>query len=275
MDLASDMDLRRKARIVTKDPVQVVRGWLALGWQDLRSHWGVSLIYGLGFAALGWASVALLALTGLGWMILPAIAAAMLLGPVITVGLYRISRRAQGMGGRGIAAPGQITLVSVVMMALALMWIRAATLLFAVFFGLRPFAGFLETVWTLLETREGIALLVVGTCVGGLFAALGFAISVFSFPMLVHRNIDGFSAMGLSFNATTQNLRLMILWAVVVTALVVLCVLTGLIAAVLVFPWLGYATWHAYADLFEQGPDAGPPSAKTSTSTPNQGKVTP
>ena len=245
MDLASDIDLRRKARIVTDDPVRVVRRWLALGWQDLRAHFGVSLTYGLGFAALGWAAVSVLLLMDLGWMILPAIAGGMLLGPVITVGLYRISRRAQGKGGTGIAAPGQITLVSAVMMALALMWIRAATLLFAVFFGLRPFAGFVETLSTLLETQEGIALLLIGTCVGGLFAALGFAISVFSFPMLVQRNIDGFSAMGLSFNATMQNLGVMILWAVIVTALVALCVLTGLIAAILVFPWLGYATWHA------------------------------
>lgn len=137
------------------------------------------------------------------------------------------------------------------MMTLALLWIRAATLLFAVFFGLRPFAGFLESLFTLLETKEGIALVVVGSVVGGLFAALGFAISVFSFPMLLNRDIDGFSAMGLSFNATTQNFWLMVTWAVVVTVLVGLCVATGLLAAIPIFPILGYATWHAYCDLFE------------------------
>jgi uncharacterized membrane protein len=167
------------------------------------------------------------------------------------VGLYRISRRAQGQGGGGVASPSQITLVSIVMMTLALTWIRAATLLFAVFFGLRPFAGFIESLATLFETTEGIALVFVGSLVGGLFAALGFAISVFSFPMLISREIDGFSAMGLSFNATTQNFWLMVTWAAVVTALVGLCVVTGLLAAIPIFPILGYATWHAYCDLFE------------------------
>jgi len=251
MDHTATLDLRRKARVVIDHPFEVVRRWLTHGWCDLRAHLGVSLAYGVGFLIFGWMIVLVLAETGLGWMILPAIAGAMLLGPAVTVGLYRISRRAQGQGGGGIAAPGQITLVSVVMMTLALMWIRAATLLFAVFFGLRPFAGFLDTLPTLFLTREGIALIIVGSCVGGFFAAFGFAISVFAFPMLVSREIDGYSAMGLSFNATLQNFKLMLIWAVIVTALVTLCVLTGLIAAVVVFPWLGYATWHAYVDLFE------------------------
>ena len=136
------------------------------------------------------------------------------------------------------------------MMVLALMWIRAATLLFAVFFGLRPFSGFVDTLATLFRAGEGIALIIVGTLVGGLFAAFSFAISVFSFPMLLQREI-GFSAMGLSFNATTQNLKLMIAWAAVVTALVLVAVMSGLLAAIAIFPILGHATWHAYFDLFE------------------------
>ncbi len=229
----------------------VVRYWLSAGWSDFRAHRSISLLYGFGLAVLGWAVVWALIVMNLSWMILPAVAGAMLLGPLFTVGLYRISRCRQGFGGGGIASPGQITLVSVVMMTLVLMWIRAATLLFAVFFGLRPFAGFLETLQTLFTTTEGVALFLVGSITGGLFAAFGFAISVFSFPMLVNREIDGFSAMGLSFNAATQNFRLMVTWAAVVTALVGLCVLTGLIAAIPLFPVLGYATWHAYDDLFQ------------------------
>jgi len=248
---------RRKARTIDEHPWRVVRRWLVAGWSDFRAHLKISLLYGLGLAALGWAVVLALIVMNLSWMILSAAHGAMLLGPLFTVGLYRISRRRQGFGGGGIAAPGQITLVSVVMMTLALMWIRAATLLFAVFFGLRPFAGFLETLQTLFTTTEGVALFLVGSITGGLFAAFGFAISVFSFPMLVNREIDGFSAMGLSFNATTQNISLMVAWAAVVTALVGLCLVAGLIAAIPLFPILGYATWHAYDDLFQDN-DHGP-----------------
>lgn len=244
-------NLRRKARIVNTPPLDRVRIWLMKGWQDFRSHLAISLMYGFGLIALGWVVLIVLGKSGLGWMILPTAAGAMLLGPLATVGLYRVSRRAQSEGGGGIAASGQIFLVSAVMMMLALMWIRSATLLFAVFFGLRPFSSFSDTLGTLFSTSDGILLFLVGSVVGGLFAAFGFAIAVFSFPMLVDRDIDGFSAMGLSFNATAQNFRLMVTWAVVVTALVTLCVLTGLLAAIPLFPILGYATWHAYADLFQ------------------------
>jgi uncharacterized membrane protein len=59
--------------------------------------------------------------------------------------------------------------------------------------------------------------------------------------------------MGLSFNATTENFRLMLLWAVCVTALVAFGVVTGLLALIPIFPILGFATWHAYVDLFQDG----------------------
>ncbi|NRB05094.1 MAG: DUF2189 domain-containing protein [Rhodobacteraceae bacterium] len=247
---------RQKAQILRLPASSVVRGWLGAGWRDYCANPLRSLLFGTSLFALGWGAVLGLYQLNLGWMILPAAAGAMMLGPLATVDLYRHSRRRAGLGGGGIAAPRQIFLVGVVMMVLALMWVRAATLLFAVFFGLRPFAGFPETLTTLLNTPQGIALLVVGSLVGGLFAALGFAISAFSFPMLVHRDIGGFSAMALSFNATLRNFRLTVLWGGTVTALIGVSLLTGLVGLILAFPLLGYATWHSYADLFESDTDA-------------------
>ncbi|CUK27513.1 putative integral membrane protein [Cognatishimia activa] len=245
-------DPRNKARVLTAPITPMIHSWLQRGYRDFRNNIIASGAYGLALVIISWLVLYLLGVSGLGWMILPVIAGTMMLGPLATVGLYRMSRRAQGMGGAGIASPGQLSLLGVVMMVLALLWIRAATLLFAVFFGLRPFAGFLETLPTLFQSGEGVALVLSGTLIGGLFAAFSFAISVFSFPMLLQREIDAFSAMGLSFNATTQNLKLMVSWAAVVTALVLICLLTGLLAAIVIFPILGHATWHAYSDLFEE-----------------------
>lgn len=263
-------DLRKPARTVQEDPRGRVRQWLQLGWADFKAAPATSLAYGGALALIGWAVLYLLAATGQGWMILPTLAGGMLLGPVATVGLYRISRRRIGLGGGGIAAPGQIFLVSVTLMVLALTWIRAATILFAVFFGLRPFAGISETLQTLFATPEGIALFVVGSLVGGLFAALGFAISAFSLPMLVHRDIDGFSAMGLSFSATTRNFPLAMLWGATVTLLIGLSILSALLLLIPLFPLLGYATWHAYADLFEHGSAAADPPPQPQGSDPQK-----
>lgn len=239
-----------KARIIDEPPMGVVLRWLKAGVADFRTHFAASLVYGLGLFALGWGVLFLLFKFDQGWMLLPALAGGLLIGPIATVGLYRLSRTAQGSGD-GIASPSQIFLIGVILMIFALSWVRAATLLFAIFFGLLPFAGFAETMTTLLLTPQGIGLLIVGTITGGLFAALGFAVAAFSIPMLVDREIDCFSAMGLSFSATTHNFKLTVLWAICVTSLVCLGVLTGLVGLIPIFPILGFATWHAYSDLFQ------------------------
>tara|TARA_B110000003_G_scaffold111901_1_gene114558 strand:- start:562 stop:849 length:288 start_codon:yes stop_codon:yes gene_type:complete len=91
----------------------------------------------------------------------------------------------------------------------------------------------------------------VGSITGGLFAALGFAVSVFSISMLIDREINYFSAMGLSFNATTHNFKRMTQWAVVIYVAVLSGVVTGLVDLIVIFRLLGYASWHAYCDLFK------------------------
>lgn len=234
-----------KARIIQGESRLIVLRWLTAGWQDLRANLGFSLCYGTALVLAGWVTIWLLAVTGTGWMLLPLLAGGVLVGPLATIGLYSISR-----GRKGVASKGQIALVGGVLMIFALTWIRAATVLFAIAFGLRPFAGFTETVELLFSTHQGWSLVIVGSLTGGLFAALGFAISAFSLPMLVDREIDGFSAMGLSFNATTHNFWLSLWWGGSITFLTAVGILTGLLGLAVVFPLLGYATWHAYADLF-------------------------
>jgi len=238
-------DVYSKARVIAEDPGRVVRRWLAAGWRDLRANPGFSLGYGIALVLAGWGMIWLLAASGMAWMLLPLLAGGVLVGPVATVGLYAVAR-----GRREVASKGQIALVGAILMVFALTWIRAATVLFAIVYGLRPFAGFTETLQLLFSTQSGWVLMVAGSLTGGLFAALGFAVSAFSLPMLVDRRIDGFSAMGLSFNAATHNFRLCVWWGAAITLLTALGIATGLLGLAVVFPLLGYATWHAYADLF-------------------------
>ena len=49
-------------------------------------------------------------------------------------------------------------------------------------------------------------MLIVGTVVGGLFAAFSFAISAFSIPMLLDERVDAFTAMGTSMALVWNNL---------------------------------------------------------------------
>ncbi|MDW3182577.1 MAG: DUF2189 domain-containing protein [Roseobacter sp.] len=225
-----------------------------LAVSDLKRHPVAAVCYGIALCAAGWVTLLLLWSFNLEWALLPILAGGMLVGPLATIGLYGMSRSGQDGGTAEVASPEQIILIGIILMVFALAWIRAATLIFAIFFGLLPFAGFVETMATLLSSPQGIATIVVGSVFGGLFAALGFAISVFSIPMLVDRKIDCFSAMGLSFNATTHNFRLMISWAAVVCAGILIGLLTGLLGLIIIFPFLGFATWHAYCDLFKGEP---------------------
>ena len=240
----------RMKKISHGDATGEILGWLRAGRADFRASPLRSTAYGVAFFVLSWGVIGALWLTGLEWMLLPAVAGALLVGPVVAVGLYQISREIEEGEGSQIAAPGQIALVGGVLMILFLTWIRSATIIFALFFGLKPFPGFLETLSTLFLTVEGIGLITVGSLVGGLFAGLTFAITAYSIPMLVREDIDAFTAMGRSFAASVNNIGLTIRWGAVITALTLIGFATGLVGMIVIFPLLGFATWHGYRSVF-------------------------
>ena len=89
-------------------------------------------------------------------------------------------------------------------------------------------------------------MILVGTVIGGLFAAFAFAVSVFSVPMLLDRRVDALTAMATSMKLVWNNITPMMAWGAMVLALFAACVATGLVGMIVIFPLLGHATWHAY-----------------------------
>ena len=79
-------------------------------------------------------------------------------------------------------------------------------------------------------------MLVVGSAVGGLFAAFSFAISAFSIPMLLDERVDALTAMGTSMALVWNNLPVMLTWGAIVLALFLLSLATGLLGLIIVFP---------------------------------------
>ena len=126
---------------------------------------------------------------------------------------------------------------------------RAAVLVYALFFGVRPFPGLDHIAEMLFTTATGWAMLIVGSLIGALFAGFAFAVSVFSIPMLLDRRVDALTAMGVSTALVWNNLSPMLLWGVIVLSLFLLSVATGLLGLIVIFPWLGHATWHAYKEM--------------------------
>ena len=241
---------RTAGTISWKHAFERCSSWLRGGVADFRKRPFLGLAYGVGFVSISYLVIAALFFLDLSWMLLPAIAGAILVGPLPAIGLYQEARRIKFGCHCAVASPGQLTIAGAILMVLLLTWIRAATILYALFFGLNPFPGLEETVHTLTLTPEGIALMIAGTLVGGLFAALTLAVSFFSIPMLADREIDAFTAMGKSFSACTHNFKLATAWGICVTAIVVAGAATGLLAMIVLFPLTGFATWRAYDDLF-------------------------
>jgi len=123
---------------------------------------------------------------------------------------------------------------------------RAAVIIYALFFGLHPFTGLDHIASVLFTTPTGWAMLIVGGLVGGLFAAFSFAISVFSIPMLLNERLDAFTAMGTSMALVWNNLPVMLTWGAIALVLFIAGLVTGMLGLIIVFPLLGHATWHAY-----------------------------
>lgn len=235
-------------------PATAAFEWLRAGWHDLWIKPLASLGYGLLVYLISVAIIVGLFALGLDYILFPAIAGFMVVGPVLALGLYEKSRQLAA-GARISAARmilvksrsgGQVLFAGILLCLLMLVWMRAAVIIYALFFGLRPFPGLEHIAPMLFATPTGWAMLLVGGAVGGLFAAFSFSISVFAIPMLLDQRTDALTAMGSSMALVWNNLPALLTWGAIVLALFLVSLATGLLGLIVVFPVLGHGTWHAY-----------------------------
>ncbi|MFD2739984.1 DUF2189 domain-containing protein [Sulfitobacter aestuarii] len=238
-------------------PWRTAFDWLAQGWSDLWNNPLPSLIYGAGLCLISVLLIWSLFAFELDYALFPALAGFLVIGPLIANGLYEKSRHLEQGQRSGLfamifvrPASGYSALfMGVLLLGLFMLWMRAAVLIWALFFGIAPFPGSDEIVATLFTTPTGWALLLVGGSVGALFAAFSFAISVIAVPMLLEERTDALSALGISMATVWANLPVMLAWGTIVLAFFVISVTSALIGLIVIFPLLGHATWHLYRDL--------------------------
>lgn len=231
--------------------------WLGAGWRDFWVNPLASLLYGMLVAAISAGVVWGLFALRLDYVLFPAIAGFLVVGPFLAIGLYEKSRRiAAGEPVRFIRmlfvrprSGYQVIFAGVLLSLLMLLWMRAAVIIYALFFGVRAFPGLDHITPMLLTTPTGWTMLIVGTAVGGLFAAFAFAISVLAIPMMLVERTDALTAMGTSMARVWANKPVMITWGAIVCVLTALSLATGFIGLIVIFPVLGHGVWHAYRAL--------------------------
>lgn len=229
--------------------------WLALGWRDFLRAPGASLFHGILVAVGGWI---ILGVTLRFWYLLPgAFSGFLLVGPILATGLYELSRRIErGERATLIEAAGAWRRGTrpLVWLGLALVlagtgWVLVSGVLFALFVK-APITG-VESLVRHLILSEGSNLFPVWLALGGVGAALVFAATVVSAPLLLDRDIDMTSAVLTSVRAVGENPIAMALWATLIMIATALSLATFMLGFVLAVPVIGHATWHAYRDVVD------------------------
>lgn len=240
-------------------PPEAVWRWLEKGWRDFRRAPTVGLTYGIGAVLASYAVCFGLILGEKAALLLPATGGFFILAPLIVSGLYDVSRRLEA--GQPVSlwaalfawrSSGQILLMGGVLLFIHLIWIRLALLLSALFLhGANP--GFESLLPLAFGSSRGLALLIVGTAVGGVLALLGFYISAVSVPLIVDRNVSVPDAIARSINTVNENIHAMALWAALIVVFTGIGIATAFIGLAIVVPALAHATWHAYRELVPRG----------------------
>ena len=233
--------------------------WLALGWRDLWAAPGVSLVYGGAFALAAALLTWGVTQAGAQSLILALAGGFLLVAPLAAVGLYEASRRMSAgepvtlgaVVNGGLHPRGQLAFFGIALLLIFMVWMQIAFLLFMLFAGTSGIPPANEFMHTLLFTRHGTGLMIVGTLVGAALAALTFAVSAVSVPLLLVKDVDIVTAITTSIKTVIVNPKAMFLWAALIAGFMAVGIATLFVGLVVVFPLVGHATWHAFKALVD------------------------
>jgi uncharacterized membrane protein len=248
----SSTSSRHTARIHTV-PASAPFDWLAAGARCFLAAPVASLVYGALFTLFTGAALYLTwELPGFAVAILTGL---LLVGPVLASGLYVAARQQEA--GERVSIPAALSLLRSRATNLALFgvflalimaaWVRVSALLFALKFNsvTIPVEGYLG----LLSGGGDPLALLYFLVIGFALAATVFVTSAVAIPMILDRDCGPIAAIQTSARAVVRNWPAMALWAAAIVILAGIGMLSLLAGMLVLFPILGYATWHSYRSM--------------------------
>jgi uncharacterized membrane protein len=227
--------------------------WVRQGWGDLTRIGRPGLAHGALIAILG-AVLLMLGSTHL-YLTAAAVTGYLLVGPVMTTGLCELARRRAAHEPLGFDEslqalarnPEALMHFGGVLAVIARLWfVSSAFLLQSVLNTSVP--SLAVALWGGSAQVNSAQILGYVGC-GAVLAAIVFAVSVVTVPLIIDRHTSAADAIRASLRASALNLPAMLVWAALIVGLTMLGFVTLLAGMVIVAPLLGYATWHAYRDL--------------------------
>lgn len=228
--------------------------WLKRGWRDLVHAPVPALAHGLAATLFGWAAFGFA--HEMFWVLAGAFSGFLIVAPIVATGLYQLSRIIERGGRPGLADAWRV-------------WRSHDPRL--VHFGvLLAFAG---TGWVLTSAslvtgyvdepihrpldflrhvvlHDSSWLFEIWLVLGALLAAPMFASSVVAIPLLLeHEDASVLEAVLTSWRAVLASPATLALWAAAILLLTLAGMAVLLLGLIVVVPWLGHASWHAYRDL--------------------------
>jgi len=228
--------------------------WVKLGWRDFISAGWPSFLHGL---IVFVASVAIIEITFLYWPFLPgAVSGFVLVGPILATGLYALSQRLErGQVARfhdAVAAWRRssrcLVRFGLLLILAGAAWVGMTALLFGFFVKAEITQPVAFLRYVLVQNELHFFLWAI---LGGLGAALVFALTVVSVPLLLDRDVDTRTAMLTSVRVVGENPVTMGWWAVFILVATGFSVSTLMLGFIVLYPVMGHASWHLYRDLVD------------------------
>jgi len=233
----------------------VLREVLTLGWRDFIRAPIYGILFSVVYVLGGLLLFAIATTAAAEYWFIPIAVGFPILAPFAATGLYEVSRRLESGEPLGMGAvfgcvfaqkDRQVPSMAMFVVLVFMFWVFVAHTTFALFFGLQPVG---LSMRDMLLTTSGIAMLSFGTLVGGAMAAVFYALTVVSLPLLLDREVDFISAMIASFQCVLANPLVMARWAVLIAAGLFLAMLPGFLGLFVALPVFGHASWHLYRRL--------------------------